>query len=43
VSVNDAGWRHLRQLYAARQALADLALGALLDALAAAGRAETRW
>jgi arylsulfatase A-like enzyme len=40
VEVDDAGWRHLRELYAARQALADRTLGELLDALAAAGRAE---
>lgn len=40
VAVDPAGWRHLRQLYAARMALADRTLGALLDTLAAAGRAE---
>lgn len=40
VEVDDAGWRHLRELYAARQALADRTLGALLDALAEAHRAE---
>lgn len=37
---DDAGWRHLRQLYAARVALADQVLGELLDTLAASGRAE---
>ena len=38
LQVDEQGWRHLRELYAARQALADRTLGALLDALAAAGR-----
>jgi arylsulfatase A-like enzyme len=38
--VDDAGWRHLRELYAARQGLADRTLGALLEALAEAHRAE---
>jgi arylsulfatase A-like enzyme len=40
VAVDEAGWQHLRELYAARMGLADRTLGRLLDALTAAGRAE---
>lgn len=40
VDVDAAGWRHLRELYAARLALADRHLGDLLAALEASGRAD---
>jgi len=40
VAVDAAGWSHLRDLYAARVALADRVLGDLLATLARAGRAE---
>jgi arylsulfatase A-like enzyme len=38
--VDAAGWWHLRELYAARMALADRHLGALLDVLEQSGRAH---
>lgn len=40
VRLDDAGWTHLRELYAARVALADRVLGELLDALERSGRAD---
>ncbi len=40
VAVDDAGWSHLRDLYAARVALADRVLGGLLEEIARAGREE---
>lgn len=38
VGCDEAGWQHLRELYAARAALADRILGRLLTALVRAGR-----
>jgi arylsulfatase A-like enzyme len=38
LAVDEAGWSHLRDLYAARVALADRVLGELLEVLAASGR-----
>jgi len=40
VSVDAAGWQHLRDLYAARVALADRVLGELLATLERSGRAQ---
>jgi arylsulfatase A-like enzyme len=40
IGCDEAGWRHLRELYAARTAFSDLILGQLLERLMQSGRAS---